>query len=400
MVILTFVRHGETDFNKNGILQGHLNIPLNSKGRSQAEEVGKQLARDTPINLIITSDLDRAYETATIIHDTISLSSTIPIISTQLLRERNLGKLEGVDLRQLVNWEELPEPKRLVEIQKLLSKPEVDLSNYNFKNENDHQNNNNNCIKNDHINNNNNDNSIPNDLEYTNSLASSTNSLSSVSSCSSSLSSSSDYDNRNSSSSSSPSSSLSSSTSSLTSVDIPISLTSSSTPTNVKLSSNILKLLPSRELKMESKSHLITRAKEAFQFILKQIPSKYINGSSVDSLSTNFLTNIFSSQSLSSPSSTLNSLPKDFHILIVSHSVMLRTILSLLLCKKPVPFFQSPNDRRVTQSEVSSIQNFKWIKCELKNASSIRTTFNVIEKKRDSIKRIPRDVVFYPSDSA
>ncbi|KAF2070524.1 hypothetical protein CYY_008157 [Polysphondylium violaceum] len=395
MVIITFVRHGETDFNKNGILQGHLNIPLNSKGRQQAEEVGKQLARDTPINLIITSDLDRAYETATIIHDSISLSSTIPIISTQLLRERNLGKLEGVDLRQLVNWEELPEPKRLIEIQKLLSRPEVDIND--FKNEND---NNDNIVED--MNNSNNN---TNDIEYTNSLASSTNSLSSVSSVSSSSSSSSSssYDNPN---------SLSSSTSSLTSVDIPISLTSSSTPTNVKLSSNILKLLPSRELKMETKSHLISRAKEAFQFILKQIPSKYINNSSVDSLSTNFLTNIFSSnnnsnsnqsvQTNNNPSAGINfaNLPKDFHILIVSHSVMLRTILSLLLCKKPVPFFQSPNDRRVTQSESSSIQNFKWIKCELKNASSIRTTFNVIEKKRDSIKRIPRDVVFiHSSDS-
>ncbi|EGC32467.1 hypothetical protein DICPUDRAFT_98874 [Dictyostelium purpureum] len=427
MVIFTFVRHGETDYNKNGILQGHLNIPLNNKGRQQAVSVGQKLSKENvPINLIITSDLDRAYETATIIKEQLvkpdhnNIENSIsnnnnssssyqcfspPIESTQLLRERNLGKLEGLDLRHLVHWEELPESKRAVEIQNLLKSQtpqQIQLQNQLHQLNQQQQktlNNETTFIQSEP--------SSPN-LSYTNtysansSAPSSPLSLSGASSLNTSTSSLSSTLS-NSSSTSSFSSSLSSS------LEIPISLTSSSTPTNVKLTSNILKHLPHKELKMESKSKLIRRAKDAFQFILRQIPSKFINEGNSSSSSTSstsspidemFLPPSYNSSiSQQSTPSTLNQ-TSNFHILVVSHSVILRTLLSLLLCKKSPPLFctnPSSNNGLVSQSEQSSTQNFKWIQFELKNASTIRTSFNIIEKKsRDSIKRIPREITFYP----
>jgi broad specificity phosphatase PhoE len=63
VVQLLVFRHGETDWNLNKKFQGHTNIPLNQKGRVQAESLQKKLAA---INLdaCLCSDLDRAIETA------------------------------------------------------------------------------------------------------------------------------------------------------------------------------------------------------------------------------------------------------------------------------------------------------------------------------------------------
>ena len=45
------VRHGETDYNKDRLLMGQLDIPLNEKGLSQAKQVGKVLEWDLINNL-------------------------------------------------------------------------------------------------------------------------------------------------------------------------------------------------------------------------------------------------------------------------------------------------------------------------------------------------------------
>lgn len=55
------VRHGETDANRDGIIQGQLNTPLNDLGRKQANLVGEVL-RGVPFNAAYSSDLDRATE--------------------------------------------------------------------------------------------------------------------------------------------------------------------------------------------------------------------------------------------------------------------------------------------------------------------------------------------------
>ena len=85
------VRHGETDYNARGIIQGYLDIPLNSKGQEQAVSLAKRLVGDHPIDQIFSSDLLRAAGTASIIADALDLSVT----SREDLREIHLGSWEG-----------------------------------------------------------------------------------------------------------------------------------------------------------------------------------------------------------------------------------------------------------------------------------------------------------------
>ncbi|MCB2043769.1 MAG: histidine phosphatase family protein, partial [Rhodoferax sp.] len=59
------VRHGETDWNAGGRIQGMRDVPLNDKGRWQADRAARQLAdSDEAVAAIYSSDLARAYQTA------------------------------------------------------------------------------------------------------------------------------------------------------------------------------------------------------------------------------------------------------------------------------------------------------------------------------------------------
>ena len=58
-----FVRHGETDWNKDRKIQGQVNISLNEFGRHLARETAKGL-KEIPFAVCFTSPLDRARETA------------------------------------------------------------------------------------------------------------------------------------------------------------------------------------------------------------------------------------------------------------------------------------------------------------------------------------------------
>lgn len=92
-------RHGQTDWNALGKIQGQTDIELNDVGRQQAEEMGKLIENET-INLIITSPLKRAKETAQIINKKFN----VKIIEDLRLIERNFGQSEGLtknDTRQL-----------------------------------------------------------------------------------------------------------------------------------------------------------------------------------------------------------------------------------------------------------------------------------------------------------
>ena len=91
-----FVRHGETDWNKEGRIQGHTDIPLNQTGRIQAEQVVPVLAR-LPIDRIVVSGLSRAYETASIINAALQK----PLNVDEGLRERYFGDFEGLDIAQM-----------------------------------------------------------------------------------------------------------------------------------------------------------------------------------------------------------------------------------------------------------------------------------------------------------
>lgn len=88
---LILVRHGETDHNKTGTHMGQLDVPLNERGLQQARLVGERLAHEH-IDAIYTSDLQRASATAKCI---VSFHPNVKVINDVLLRERNVGILEG-----------------------------------------------------------------------------------------------------------------------------------------------------------------------------------------------------------------------------------------------------------------------------------------------------------------
>jgi broad specificity phosphatase PhoE len=85
-------RHGETDWNAEGRWQGHTDIPLNDNGRAQARGVAQAL-RSAGLAAIVSSDLQRAHETAKII----GLELGVPVAYTDPdLRERMFGVFEGL----------------------------------------------------------------------------------------------------------------------------------------------------------------------------------------------------------------------------------------------------------------------------------------------------------------
>lgn len=86
-----FIRHGETDWNKQGIIMGQTDIPLNVTGIKQAHKA-KDVLRQENFSIIYTSPLQRAYQTAQILSDGLEKS----VISENLLKERHWGQLEGV----------------------------------------------------------------------------------------------------------------------------------------------------------------------------------------------------------------------------------------------------------------------------------------------------------------
>lgn len=60
---LILLRHGETDYNKNHLMTGQRDIPLNETGEEQAREAGKML-REFKIDVVFASHLQRAFNTA------------------------------------------------------------------------------------------------------------------------------------------------------------------------------------------------------------------------------------------------------------------------------------------------------------------------------------------------
>jgi len=91
------VRHGETEWNRIHRIQGSSDIPLNDTGRSQALKVGGVLSRHT-FDLIVSSPLSRAMETATIIARRLQMPLPLPLPA---LVERHYGEAEGATREEL-----------------------------------------------------------------------------------------------------------------------------------------------------------------------------------------------------------------------------------------------------------------------------------------------------------
>ncbi len=88
-VIYVF-RHGETDWNREGRLQGHLEISINKQGKLQSKSLALILKR-LGIEVLLSSDLKRAQETSQIISDELNLN---PIFNPGF-REVFLGDGQG-----------------------------------------------------------------------------------------------------------------------------------------------------------------------------------------------------------------------------------------------------------------------------------------------------------------
>lgn len=88
---LIVVRHGESDWNESRRTQGQDDrARLTDRGRAQARSLAEAL-RPYGRDLVVTSDLTRAVETATVIAQALA----IPVVSEPLLRERSYGVYEG-----------------------------------------------------------------------------------------------------------------------------------------------------------------------------------------------------------------------------------------------------------------------------------------------------------------
>jgi len=85
---LYLARHGQTDWNLDGRLQGSADIPLNTTGRQQARMLARTLA-GIHLDAVYSSELKRSRETAEIVHGSASLTMLAG------LNERRLGAFEG-----------------------------------------------------------------------------------------------------------------------------------------------------------------------------------------------------------------------------------------------------------------------------------------------------------------
>ena len=93
---ITIIRHGETIWNAQQRIQGHRNSKLSENGIRQAGLVAKSLAK-REFDVLISSDLERAAETAGIINKLLQL----PLEYNKNMRERSFGIVEGMTLAEM-----------------------------------------------------------------------------------------------------------------------------------------------------------------------------------------------------------------------------------------------------------------------------------------------------------
>ena len=93
---LFVIRHGETVFNAENRFQGHCDSRLTETGRRQVSSLGARMAK-MAFDTLISSDLGRARETATII----AKYTGHPVQTDSRLRERHYGVLEGLTVPEI-----------------------------------------------------------------------------------------------------------------------------------------------------------------------------------------------------------------------------------------------------------------------------------------------------------
>jgi broad specificity phosphatase PhoE len=94
-----FLRHGQTDWNINFLLQGVTDIPMNETGIKQVQMAAAAIKKDD-WDILLTSPLDRARKSAEIIADAVGFDQ---VREHELLIERSFGEAEGLSHQQ---WRE------------------------------------------------------------------------------------------------------------------------------------------------------------------------------------------------------------------------------------------------------------------------------------------------------
>lgn len=94
-MLVGLVRHGLTDWNQAGRIQGQSDIPLNNEGRSQARRLARRLQEESEYrwDFVITSGLSRAQETGSIIAEALQIPLYDP---DSRLMEKAFGQAEGL----------------------------------------------------------------------------------------------------------------------------------------------------------------------------------------------------------------------------------------------------------------------------------------------------------------
>lgn len=92
------VRHGETDWNLHGRMQGWAPVPLNDTGREQADSVGRYLAREFDVDRVVASDLERTRETA----ERVTAHVDAPVSYDSGWRERHVGVYQGLEYEDVI----------------------------------------------------------------------------------------------------------------------------------------------------------------------------------------------------------------------------------------------------------------------------------------------------------
>lgn len=89
------VRHGQTEWNRQGRFQGQCEVPLNERGLEQAREIAAALAGEA-FDRVVSSDLRRAMQTARII------APRLEIVSEPRWREFHFGQWEGLTWQEIL----------------------------------------------------------------------------------------------------------------------------------------------------------------------------------------------------------------------------------------------------------------------------------------------------------
>lgn len=90
-MIIDIVRHGQSEGNSKGIIQGQYDLPLTDEGKEQAIQLGKSLTPN--YDAVFSSPLSRAYDTAKLALQASDIG--LEIIKLDELMEMNFGVLQG-----------------------------------------------------------------------------------------------------------------------------------------------------------------------------------------------------------------------------------------------------------------------------------------------------------------